>query len=125
VPIIELYSEAGVWEQFLHGAFEFDQVFFSQTDLLDRDEGAEAPPTRDFAFFSGWAQVHCRDATTLALLELVAEPLAFTQIVHPCALDGRDVNKDVAPGSFGLDEPVTLLRVEPLDRTGRHQQDSK
>src|SRR5580693_6856110 len=39
VPIVELYSEAGVGEQFLYGAFELDQVFFGQTDLLDKGTG--------------------------------------------------------------------------------------
>src|SRR6516162_9793490 len=89
---------------------------------LRRDGGAKAP--RYFACLSNRTQVHRRDAAALALLELIAEPLAFTQIVHPRALDSRDVNKDIAPRSFGFDEPVTLLRVEPFDRTGRHQQDS-
>src|SRR6516165_2627010 len=89
---------------------------------LIRDGGAKAP--RYFACFSNRTQVHRRDAAALALLEFVADPLAFTEVVHPSLLDGGDVNKDVTPGSLGLDEPIALLRVEPFDRTGRHQQDS-
>ena len=56
----------------------------------------------------------------LTLLELIAELLALTEIIHPRAFDGGDVNEDISAGSLGLDEPVTLLRVKPFDRTGRH-----
>src|SRR5271169_4299746 len=44
VPIVELYSEAGVREQLLYGAVELDQVFFGQTDLLDKGTGAPRRP---------------------------------------------------------------------------------
>jgi hypothetical protein len=30
------------------------------------------------------------------------------------------VNEDVSAAVFGLDEPVSLLRIKPFDRTGRH-----
>jgi hypothetical protein len=47
VSIVELYSEAGVGEQLLYGAFELDQVFFGQTDLLDKGTGAPRRPRID------------------------------------------------------------------------------
>src|SRR6516162_2866200 len=47
VPIVELYSEAGVGEQLLYGTFELNQIFFSQTDLLDKGTGAPRRPRID------------------------------------------------------------------------------
>src|SRR5215472_14302371 len=85
-----------------------------------KDEGARAPPRQPSALSSDRAQIHRGNAAALALLELITEFLAFTQVVHPRAFDGGDVYKDVSARSFGLDEPVTLLRAEPFDRTGRH-----
>jgi hypothetical protein len=43
MPIVEPYSKSGVGEQLLHGAFELNQIFLGQTDLLNRDEVAGAP----------------------------------------------------------------------------------
>src|SRR5437762_10474701 len=44
VPIIQLNAEARVREQFLYSPIKLDQVFFSQTDLLDRGSGARRHP---------------------------------------------------------------------------------
>jgi hypothetical protein len=48
--------------------------------------------------------------------------LTFAQIVHAGALDSGDVDKDISAAALGLDEAIALLRIEPFDRTGRHQQ---
>src|SRR5215475_8138204 len=37
MAVIELYLEAGVGKQFENNAIEFDQVFFCQCGLLERD----------------------------------------------------------------------------------------
>jgi hypothetical protein len=68
------------------------------------------------------AQIHRRDPAPLALLELIVELLTLTQIVHPGAFDRRDMNEHVSASVFRLDEAIPLLRIEPFDRTGRHQQ---
>src|SRR6516165_1791298 len=68
------------------------------------------------------AQIHSRDPPPLALLQLIAELLTLPQIVHPGAFHRRDVNEHVSAAGFRLDEAIPFLRIEPFDRTGRHQQ---
>src|SRR5438132_13545374 len=122
VPIVELDAKSRVGEQLLHGAVELDQIFFSQTDLLVKGTGAPKHPRINIAraLSLDRAQINRGNAAALALLELVVELLTLAQIVHPRALDGGNVNEHVSAGGVGLDEPVTLLRIEPFDRTGRH-----
>src|SRR6266446_4766417 len=85
-----------------------------------KGRGRRSTPAEHSALPLDRAQIDRGNAAALALLELVADPLTLAQIVHPRALDGGDVDEDVSAGSFGLDEPVTLLCVKPFDRTGRH-----
>jgi hypothetical protein len=40
--------------------------------------------------------------------------LALTQFAQAGALDGADMNEHVFATAFGLNESITLLRVEPL-----------
>jgi len=44
VPIVEFYSKASIRKQLLHRAFELDQIFLGQTDLLDKGTGAPRRP---------------------------------------------------------------------------------
>src|SRR5690606_5185099 len=53
---------------------------------------------------------------------LVAELLAFGQIVHSCALDGGDVNKDVGSAVVRLDETETFGGIEPFYCAGGHNE---
>src|SRR5579875_2873667 len=42
------------------------------------------------------------------------------QVADPRALDRRDMDEDVLRSVLGLDEAVTLLRVEPFDDADGH-----
>jgi hypothetical protein len=57
----------------------------------------------------------------LAALDLVAQFLAFPQAAEPGHLDRRDVHENVFGAVIGLNEAITLLRIEPFDRTNRHR----
>src|SRR5437879_6549692 len=120
MAVVQLYAKTCVRKQFLHSPIKLDQVFFSQTDLLVTDwgkalgqriGGAEAPPI-SIPACSHRAQIHRGNTAALALLQIVADPLALPQIIHPGALDGGDVNEHVSARSFGLNKPVTLLRIK-------------
>jgi hypothetical protein len=65
-------------------------------------------------------QVHGRRLAVAATFDLVRNLLAFTKIAESRALDGRDVHKHVVSTLVGLDESITLLRVEPFDGAGSH-----
>src|SRR5262249_16315207 len=56
----------------------------------------------------------------LALDDLELDPLVLLQRPVPGRLDRREVGEDVGPAAVRGDEPVALLRVEPLDRALRH-----
>src|SRR5579872_3200716 len=84
-------------------------------------KGAPRRPFRCPA--SDRAKVDGRDTAPLALLKLVTQLLALLQPVQSGALDRRDMHEHVVAARRGLDEPKTLLGIEPLDRTGRHQQE--
>src|SRR5690606_36732490 len=58
--------------------------------------------------------------TLVATLQLVADPLALPQVAHTGALDRRDVDEHVLRAVLRLNEPVSLLGIEPLDRASRH-----
>jgi hypothetical protein len=46
--------------------------------------------------------------------------LAFSQLTKTGALDGADMDKHVLATALGLNESITLLRVEPLHGTVVH-----
>src|SRR5262249_12517357 len=56
----------------------------------------------------------------LALDDLELDPLVLLQRPVPGHLDRGEVGEDVGPAAVRGDEPVALLRVEPLDRALRH-----
>jgi len=120
VPIVEPDSKTRIGQQFEHRTLKFDQIFFGQSVLLNSDGGTEVPPFNRLSL--NRAKIDGRHPTALTLLKLVAEPLSFPQIIHSGALDGRDVDEDVSTAALGLDKSIALLRIEPFDRTGRHQQ---
>jgi hypothetical protein len=51
---------------------------------------------------------------------LVLDDLTLIQTGETGLLDGRDVNEYVFPAALRLDEPETLLRIEPLHGATRH-----
>jgi hypothetical protein len=51
---------------------------------------------------------------------LVLDDLTLIQTGQTGLFDGRDVNEHVFPAALRLDEPETLLRIEPLHRAARH-----
>jgi hypothetical protein len=53
--------------------------------------------------------------------DLERNPLAFTQFAEAGAFDGADVDKYVLAAAFGLNESITLLRVEPLHGAVVHE----
>src|SRR5208282_3076822 len=65
-------------------------------------------------------QISRRGFALLALFELEADLLAFVERADAGFLHGGDVDEHVLAAAFGLNEAVSLLRVEPLDRTHRH-----
>src|SRR5215470_6681177 len=85
-----------------------------------KGRGRQSAPALHSAFSSGRAQIYRGDPAALTLFELIAELLALAEIIHSRALDGGDVDEDISAGCFRLDKPVTLLRIKPFDRTGRH-----
>src|SRR5262249_49126829 len=56
----------------------------------------------------------------LALLGLVLHLRAFVERAVPRALDRAEVDEQVLTALVGGDEPVALVRVEPLDSSGCH-----
>src|SRR6185437_1441205 len=66
-------------------------------------------------------QVYLRGLRALrALLDLVADLLAFGQLPVALAVDRAVVHEDVLLAVVLGDEPVALLGVEPLHRAGSH-----
>src|SRR5215472_1423499 len=61
-----------------------------------------------------------RLAGTTILRQFVGNLLAFTQGLHASALDRADMHEYVLAALIRLNESVTLLRVEPLDRSSAH-----
>src|SRR5258706_15954958 len=70
----------------------------------------------------GRTQVDRRHPSALSLLKLEVQLLAFIETVHTGPLDGGYVNEDIGASIRRLDKPVSLLGIEPFDRTGRHSQ---
>src|SRR3989344_5806839 len=59
-------------------------------------------------------------ARTLVAFQLVGNLLVFIQAAQASAFNGGDVDEDVLAAVVGLDEAVTLGRVEPFDSAGSH-----
>src|SRR5215472_264335 len=85
-------------------------------DLLSRGvSGPASPPSR-----SGRLQVDGGRLALLAPLDIEAHFLAFLKIADAGAFDRGDVHEDIFRAVLGLNEAVTLCRVEPFDRTDGH-----
>src|ERR1041384_3707089 len=66
-------------------------------------------------------QVHVRGLRALlALLGLVLHLRTFVQRAIAAALNGAEVDEQVLATLIRGDEPITLVRVEPLDGSGCH-----
>ena len=65
-------------------------------------------------------EVH-RGRFPAVLLDLELDLLTFIERAQSGALDGRDVHENVPASTCGLNETITLLRVEPLHRAARHR----
>src|ERR1700731_604013 len=83
-----------------------------------KEKGRRSAPFDDRRL--GRTQIDRRHPAALSLLELEVQLLAFVETVHAGPLDSGDVNKDVSASIRRLDKPVSLLGIEPFDRTGRH-----
>src|ERR1051326_6911600 len=59
-----------------------------------------------------------RPLALLVGLDVEADALTFVERLQSGALDRGDVNEDVATAVVRLDESVTALAIEELDRTG-------
>ena len=79
-------------------------------DVYDRDEALHR-----FEVFSS------RLAGLTVHHNLEGNPLTFTQFAEASAFDGADVDKHVLAAALGLNEPITLLRVEPLHGAVVHE----
>src|SRR5258708_32359251 len=64
---------------------------------------------------SGALQIDRRHLALLAALDIEVQALTLAQVPHARPLDGRDVDEDVLGAVIGLDEAVSLGRVEPFD----------
>src|ERR1700712_1773182 len=69
---------------------------------------------------SGGLQIDRGGLALLATLDIVADLLAFGQR-HAGALDGGDVHEHILGAIIGLDETITLLRIEPLHGAYGHR----
>jgi hypothetical protein len=79
-------------------------------------DAADSPPplALDFEIFRG-GLAFIRDL-------LVLDDLTLIQAGEAGLLDGRDVNENVPPAAaLRLNEPVSLLTVEPLHRAACHR----
>src|ERR1700749_2035742 len=56
----------------------------------------------------------------VALLSLVLDLRAFVQRAVPASLNRAEVDEEILAALIGSDEPVPLVRVEPLDSSGCH-----
>jgi hypothetical protein len=52
--------------------------------------------------------------------DLERDALTFFQFAQASAFDSADVDEHVLAATFGLDESITLLRVEPLNGSVAH-----
>jgi len=77
MSIIEPYPKPRVREQLEHGPVKFNQVFFSQPGLLDKETGAPQAPPYTIGPPSDRAQIDRGDPAALALLKLKAELLTL------------------------------------------------
>ncbi len=57
------------------------------------------------------------------MFNLVRQSLAFVQATKTCALDSRNVNKDVTAASVRRDKTKTLGGVKPFNNTSSHFND--
>src|SRR5262249_24614545 len=57
--------------------------------------------------------------------KFVFDGLAFVEGAEARALNGRDVNEHILVAGRGLDEPVTLRRIEPFDGALLHRRSPK
>src|ERR1700732_4845396 len=70
-------------------------------------------------------QIHGRGLSPIAALEVEAHLLPLVQIADTGALDRRDMNKHILRTVLGLNEAVTLCRVEPLHGSNSHSSSFK
>src|SRR5690606_19232245 len=68
---------------------------------------------------SGYAQIRCCDLATLGG-SVISHGLTFVQGCQSGSLHGGHVNEDVLRAVRRLNEPVTLLGVEPLNSSCSH-----
>ena len=77
MAVVEPHAEPRIGKQFEDSAVEFDQVFFCQTGLLDKETGAPRHPRMTIDPPSDRAQIDCGDPAALTLLKLEAELLTL------------------------------------------------
>jgi hypothetical protein len=73
------------------------------------------PPRRSFRL-----QVGCRKLAVLTAFDVELHLLALEQLRETGPLERRDVDEHVLRAVVGLNEAEPSGRIEPLDRTGRH-----
>jgi hypothetical protein len=52
--------------------------------------------------------------------DLIGDRLTFGELIDAGALDSADVDENVLAAVVGLDEAIALLRIKPLNFSGRH-----
>src|SRR5258708_3189971 len=83
------------------------------------EEPAEGGSRRPLAGSADQRQITRRFLAAIAH-DLVLDLLAFVEPRQAGPLDRRDMDEHVLAAGIRLDEAVTLLRIEPLDRTRSH-----
>src|SRR5215470_3553957 len=78
-----------------------------------REAGPTGFGSRNFQIF--------RRGSAAVSNKFVLDRLALVERAQASALDGRDVNKHILVAARGLDEPVALGRIEPLDGALLHR----
>ena len=66
-------------------------------------------------------EVGCRAFAVPANFGLEADRLTFAKTRQPATLDRRDVDEHIGATIIARNKPVSLLSVEPLYRSGSHE----
>jgi hypothetical protein len=83
------------------------------------EKGAAAVTAAPFALHG--LQIFCSRLSGLAVHhDLEGNSLAFSQLTKAGAFNGADMDEDVFAAALGLNESITLLRIEPFHGTVVH-----
>lgn len=75
---------------------------------------------KKISYLSG-LQIACRHLAGLAILfKIISKLLAFSQRIHTCAFNCRDMDECIAAAIFRLNKSKAFCRIKPFNCTGVH-----